>query len=346
MNDSLEIDNLKLLCDALLHKAAKPSSRQISPLKGGRNNRVFHVWSEQDQYLLKIYFHHPDDPRDRLKHEFSFLQHVYAKGSRRIAEPIAESRSDHAALTRFIEGVQPPLHEIGVYEIEQAIDFYHEINEKKEVPSSQTLPAASEACFSIQEHLEMTQKRVDRLQKISQKNPENEEALLFVQNELRPTWEIWSRRIQDHYPIINNSLDLHERVISPSDFGYHNSIRKPDRNLCFVDFEFAGWDDPAKLACDFANQPDMLLDDALSQHFIQAVCKTHPRPDELADRIQWLEPLYQIKWSCICLNEFLDWGEKRSGFSQFYSYEKSRKPIQLKKAKEMYQRALAKIGRI
>ena len=46
-------------------------------------------------------------------------------------------------------------------------------------------------------------------------------------------------------------IDPNERSLSPSDFGFHNAIRRADGRLAFVDFEYFGWDDPAKLVADF-----------------------------------------------------------------------------------------------
>ena len=42
--------------------------------------------------------------------------------------------------------------------------------------------------------------------------------------------------------------------ISASDFGLHNAIMT-ERGIVFFDFEFAGWDDPAKAIVDFLLQP-------------------------------------------------------------------------------------------
>jgi hypothetical protein len=49
------------------------------------------------------------------------------------------------------------------------------------------------------------------------------------------------------------------RTLSPSDFGFHNAIRKTDGTLCFIDFEYFGWDDPVKLTADFLHHPGMAL---------------------------------------------------------------------------------------
>ena len=45
------------------------------------------------------------------------------------------------------------------------------------------------------------------------------------------------------------------RVLSPSDFGFHNALRRPDGTIVFVDFEYFGWDDPAKMMADAMLHP-------------------------------------------------------------------------------------------
>ena len=109
---------------------------------------------------------------------------------------------------------------------------------------------------------------------------------------------------------------MEERCLSASDFGFHNSLLQADGSVRFVDFEYAGWDDPSKLICDFCNQPDVLLDSSLSVIFRRAVIHHNPRPEALQKRFSALEPLYQIKWSCICLNDFLKAGQARHQFTQ------------------------------
>ena len=45
------------------------------------------------------------------------------------------------------------------------------------------------------------------------------------------------------------------RSLVPSDFGFHNSLRRADGTLAFVDFEYFGWDDPVKLTADILLHP-------------------------------------------------------------------------------------------
>jgi len=51
------------------------------------------------------------------------------------------------------------------------------------------------------------------------------------------------------------ALPADETCLSPSDFGFHNALVDPSGALSFLDFEYAGRDDPAKPVSDFFCQP-------------------------------------------------------------------------------------------
>ena len=57
-------------------------------------------------------------------------------------------------------------------------------------------------------------------------------------------------------------LDQQDRCLSPSDFGFHNALAQGE-TVRFIDFEYAGWDDPAKTVCDFFHHPGVPVPDVL-----------------------------------------------------------------------------------
>ena len=57
-------------------------------------------------------------------------------------------------------------------------------------------------------------------------------------------------------------------ILSPSDFGFHNSLFRNNK-LFFFDFEYAGWDDPIKLMCDFILNPDYKISSKNEIFFIE-----------------------------------------------------------------------------
>lgn len=285
----------------LLAQMGKTAPSSLLPLAGGRNNRVWRVDCGAESFLLKNYFWSESDPRDRLGQEWAFLDFLQSIGSRKAPTPLAQDPSTRFALLEFISGNPPQ--DIEESEILDAALFFAEMNAQPAF--AKNLPPVSEACFSIQAHLETTAARIDRLQQIQSTSEEHDQALLFIRNTLLPLWQDLRKRIED----IPNSarhemLPIAERCLSPSDFGFHNALRQSDGTLRYVDFEYAGWDDPAKTLIDFTNQPDRLLPENLAALFLEKTIPLFPNPVALQQRLTLLTPLYQIKWACICLNAF------------------------------------------
>lgn len=294
----------------------------LVPLAGGANNRVFRVQTARGPALLKAYFRHPDDPRDRLGAEFAFARFAWSIGLRCIPEPLACDAAHGLGLFTYVIG--DPIAETTAPLVEQATDFVRELNASRWRPAASRLPIASEACFSLAEHLGTVASRVERLLNIT-----DPAAAAFVRQELLPAWEHVRAKISDS-PV---SLALTARCISPSDFGFHNALLEPDGQVCFLDFEYAGWDDPAKLICDFFCQPRVPVPNHLFESFAHAVAGCFPDPASVVARARLLMPVYRIKWVCIRLNEFLPVGQRRRAFSLLPAELALRKQQQLAEAR-------------
>ena len=78
-----------------------------------------------------------------------------------------------------------------------------------------------------------------------------------------------------------------------------------DRSIRFLDFEYAGWDDPAKMAGDFFAQIAVPIPEKFFNTFIQKTMVLFPGSENLIRRAKILRPAYQVKWCCIALNVFL-----------------------------------------
>jgi hypothetical protein len=335
------------LVTKLLRLAGLSTPRAIQSLPGGRNNKVFRVSTVTGDVLFKSYFHSPQDPRDRLAREFDFLNHLARTDSQFSARPLASLPLEHAALMEFIDGVRPSLTEVDTACIDQAVAFFFEANQGLDHPLALAIEPASEACFTIAQHLACAESRVARLDRMVREDEIDAEAVEFVRSELLPVWRKVRAAIEALWPTEEARqafLPQAERCLSPSDFGFHNSLRQENGRLRFLDFEYAGWDDPAKLIADFANQPDMLLDRILSDRFRSAVIANHTNPAALARRVAALEPLYQIKWACICLNDFLEFGRARLQFTDGPGVDrKTRRKFQLARARQMLGRVGATV---
>ncbi len=280
---------------------------QVTRLPGGGNNRIYRVQAPGHDVVLKHYFRHPDRPRDRLGAEFSFLKYAWGAGARCIPEPLARDDAEGVGIYSFLPGRPLVAAEVGHAEIGQAAGFIEFLNGSGRAAAS-SLTEASEACFSVEAHLRLVDGRVDRLKAIAVGDDVGAMASRLVEDSLLPAWRRIRADVEDR---LGNSrlpwagdLAAPDRIVSPSDFGFHNALRGADGGLFFVDFEHAGWDDPAKLACDFFLQPAL----PPSRVFLAATTRRFASlardPDGAYARAELLWPVLAIKWCCILLNHF------------------------------------------
>jgi hypothetical protein len=95
------------------------------------------------------------------------------------------------------------------------------------------------------------------------------------------------------------------RSLVPSDFGFHNSLRRSDGSLAFVDFEYFGWDDPVKLTADMMLHPGNTLALAQRRRFREAATRLYGGDPAFAGRLSAYLPLFGLRWVLILLNEFI-----------------------------------------
>ena len=328
----------------LLARAGLRGDFRLHPLPGGANNRVFRVELGGSKVLLKAYFQHPEDPRDRLGAEFAFSRFAWEHGVRCLPRPLACDPEHRLGLYEFVEGRPLRPGEVTEGMVQQALAFYRALNRHRELPEAMALPRASEACFSLDAHLRCVERRVERLCGVTGATEIEREAADFIHTELVPAWRrvadsVRRKAVEIGLPL-EDELPREARCLSPSDFGFHNALLDGDRRLRFIDFEYAGWDDPAKLVCDFFCQPAVPVPREYYTAFVASVVSELPEPEMQRWRIALLFPVYQIKWCCILLNDFLPVGSQRRRFARGALEQKQRKAEQLWKAR----RVLLEIG--
>jgi len=320
---------------------------RMEPLPGGANNRVFRIDVDGLSALLKSYFCHPEDARDRLGAEFAFSQFAWNNGLRCLPRPLASDPINHLGLYEFVPGRRLLAAEITEAIIEEAIWFYRQLNTIRFLPAARHLPLASEACFSIAAHLKLIEARIDRLSRLDETSGIDEEAARFAREELLPAWRsVRDRACEKHE---STGATLEEKMaeehwrLSPSDFGFHNAIAGADGRLRFIDFEYAGWDDPAKIVCDFFCQPELPVPSIYFSQFARGVLAD--LPESMSSRVEVLLPVYQIKWCCILLNHFLPVDSRRRSFAAAQIDLEDFKRRQLAKARAALQKVQTASGR-
>jgi len=326
----------------LLAEVGAAREFRVTGLPGGGNNRVYRLDCAGSRFLLKAYFHHPHDSRNRLAAEYSFSRFAWDQGLRCLPQPLARDDRNHLGLYEFIDGRAMEAAEVGPEAVDQAVGFFRELNRHKFDPAARHLPNASEACFTLAEHLACVERRVALLAQLEGTSPLDRVAAAWVRDKLAPTWRRVQDRAVERAAACGLAIDAPvrdvDRCLSPSDFGFHNAILADDGRLRFVDFEYAGWDDPAKTVCDFLCQPKRPLPEEHVARFTQAVVSGLPDMTMHQQRVSLLLRVYRLKWCCIMMNEFLPVASRRRNFAHDAGGQEERKRSQLDKAEQALKR--------
>jgi hypothetical protein len=270
----------------------------------GRNSNIFSVRQGARCFALKRYPSTAEDPRERLETELSALELMTRHGIRNVPQPIAGDVARGYALLEWVDGeaVTMPI----ASDVDAAIGFLAAIDCLRLVEEARLQPLASEACLSGAEVVAQIERRLSRLDAISKSEPELHS---LIEDELRPLLAIFAAGAEAGYAAakmaFTAAISPENRTLCPSDFGFHNSLRTPDGTLCFIDFDYFGWDDPVKLVADFLLHPGMNLSDALKRQFFIGASDLYGRDTEFGVRFRLLFPLFGLRWCMILLNEFL-----------------------------------------
>lgn len=320
-----------------------PEPIEVISLVGGRNNRIFRVRTGEEDFLVKQYYRSSTDTRDRLRHEFEFLEYAWSQNLKNVPKPIYRDDINGVGVYSYIQGEKYDDKMVGHDAIEQAADFILKLNQNREGQDGKHLLTASEATFTCKDCVHVARQRVERLMNVASNTEVDRECVAFINEALVGKWvrcyesvetkarelDLWDEELKDQY-----------RIISPSDVGFHNALCDQEARASFLDFEYAGWDDPVKLVCDFMNQGDYVIPDKFGNLFLQRVadglwedaCWFHQRYDLIA-------PIHRIKMACTFLNEFLESAQDRRVFSGTIQQGlEQRKQIQLNKANQLLQR--------
>jgi hypothetical protein len=263
-----------------------------------------------------------------------------------VPRPVAESRRWGCGVYEFVEGSAVPSAHVGVSDVDQAVAFLATLKEISRRQGSENLAAASEACFTIRGIVQSIERRLDRLVRGPGSDPGYPALAEFLKTDFIPAFQgviAWCHeRLRTAGLSPERELSGAERTLSPSDFGYHNALRRSDGRLVFLDFEYFGWDDPAKMVADFLLHPAMELALDLRRQFVRGILEHFPDGSTLRERLRTVFPLFGLKWCTILLNEFLPEHLARRGFASAAAVTQADvQARQLAKAQRMLERVMS-----
>lgn len=337
VQNEMSISDLQATARVLLSQIGIAGAPTLERLAGGSNNRVFRLDVGGRSFCLKVYFRHAADSRDRLRTEFDFATFAWSNGLRGLPQPLAFDAALGAGLFEFVAGRRLAPAEVDPPAVGEVIAFHRAVNLYRDEPGAQSLPPASDSCFSVADNIACIDRRLGRLAAIHAGGPLERDALQIVHQHLAPACRdakgalIRGSEEQDRAAPLAQS----ERWLSVSDIGFHNALRSDSGAIRLLDFEYAGWDDPAKTIADLFGQPEVPVPMAFFEPALAAVARDFAAPERVQARARLLLPLHRLKWCCIVLNEFLPVGVDRRAFAVDGEQRERRRVAQLQKARDI-----------
>lgn len=300
-------------------------SVEVSRLSSaGRNSRIWKVQSGERAFALKQYPPLGDDRRDRLATEAGALRLMERCCVDRVPRLLGLDGKRGYALLSWIDGSD--VTDIRDEDVGAAVEFLAAVHRLRLTEWALEQPLASEACLSGREIERQIAARATRLC-ACQGEPQLTD---FIGNSVQPAIRSLSQQARAQLSAVSldfaAQLPQEWRSLVPSDFGFHNSLRRSDGSLAFVDFEYFGWDDPVKLTADIILHPGGVLSPRQRRCFRESALRLYGDDPAFAARLRAYSPLFGLRWVLILLNEFIperwqrrvlagnasDWGEAKA----------------------------------
>lgn len=268
-------------------------------LQGGINNCVFRCGKGSVKHVIKGYPVAAQGQRDRMQAEVDFLKYARLVAPHYVPRLVHHDPSmrciviEHFDGEAYAEGVVPSPHDIA-----GALDFFRLLNVDRNAAQKHISLNAAEGFLRLSEHIANVQNRL-KLMGTDHLPREIQTQATELLNKVKTASEKVTSKTES---LIGNGtvadgIDPDQRCISPSDFGFHNAIRTISGPK-FIDFEFSGWDDPAKTMADFILQPRVPTGSPMLPMLVASNCH---QIDEIEQRCEVMGPVLRLKWLCIML---------------------------------------------
>ena len=283
---------------------------ELVELSGGKNNAVFCLTdSVKTKYTIKIYNPYHTQNFNRLQSEWNFLSQAEKHGIENVPKPLFKNEKLYACIYSYEPGTKLRSNQIEPKHIQAAANFICSINKKM---THVSFGPAADYCRSLSDHLRIVEKRVMTLHDMDMKLSNAQRAVDLVNDKVIPQWKRIIDEIKSKISIAelekNNKLFL-----SPSDFGFHNILWNGNTPT-FLDFEYAGLDDLAKLTNDFFLCPQIKADVKYKKIFVDLIANSLDVDSNFTDRCKLTHNIHKIKWICIILKDFHTHGNKQRSF--------------------------------
>ena len=285
----------------VIELASKMSEQEIVGVYknvGQGNSQIFQITlANQKKAALKIY---PDmDSHNRLRSEYEGLRLLRKFRIAEVAEVLGCHEDVNAGLYEWVEG--DSITEVSLVDVYKLLSFIKDLHRIRSAPEWLSFPNASAAVFSGKQLEQQIQNRLKDLSKLASKSGPLHQ---YLETELKPVVTKiieWMQALWPSAHSYDQKLLTKERALSPSDFGFHNAKISEGGSIKFLDFEYFGWDDPAKLVGDVLLHPAMNLNSQMRQAWLDGT--TEIFGISMRNRLEVMWPGLALCWCLIMLNE-------------------------------------------
>ena len=272
----------------------------IARLNGGINNLAFRCGTNRESWVIKVYGEKRRDGYERMRREATFMSIANRIAPRYCPRLLHVDYDNCCIAMEFVDGdtirrgMTP-----STMHIQKAIDFMKLLNAEAHNQSWSEMPRAAEAFLSLTDHLNNIESRIKKMS-VEHLEKEMRDRAASIMDILRNEYDEIHKKVTRRIDagLAKNSIEEHDTWLSPGDFGFHNAVCG-DKDVKFIDFEFAGLDDPAKTIIDFNLQPRNLI--GLGRFYLLEAVDV-AMLDSVLKRCSDLLPILRIKWVCIILN--------------------------------------------
>ena len=277
--------------------------KNFSNLTMGINSSTFKLEGYEEKYLLKIYNSSKINPINRLEHEYKFLTFLKECKFDNVPQLIFSNKKENWLLMTWIEGEK--INKVNCDLCKEYLEFLVGIQKFRGTNGAKIILPASEAYFHLKGHIKSINHRILMLEK-------KQKEILIINKDLLQIFKNFLSKVKSEINYLmrfqkENSLDIdyilpeENRIISQSDVGFHNLLIGNDK-VYFLDFEYAGWDDPGKLLSDLLLQPDNNIPIKYFKIFDTYLNDYIFKKNYNNDRLLFMLKLIRIKWALIILN--------------------------------------------
>lgn len=265
----------------------------------GINSMIIKILHPENELsALKIYPQFKDDKRNRLKNENILLKFFEFNEINNCPKLKYSDSENNFSLLSWIEGGK--IKNINEINLEKISDFFNSINNPK-LKRLKNIPYASEANFSLKGTQELILQITNKKKFEITDLPFNIDFRNWFVNDFVNEIVNTSRELEENYLYYDQNYK-DQKIISQSDVGFHNILVK-NKKLFFIDFEYAGWDNPMKFISDWILQPDSFFLQKKSLEYFQPLVKGLIKDINWKKNIKPYLLLYRLRWCLIISNK-------------------------------------------